>query len=419
MEISQKIQQLRKEAGLSQEGLAERMGLSRQAVSKWESGAAIPTLDNLMELSRLLEVPVGELLQPGGEENAPEAGAEAAGTGPQPQSPPQTLSIDAVRELLAATDARERASRRRVLWLTGGFCVLCALCALACGAGFFHLNGQVSGLRGQLEQVDSRADGIGSDVRSQLGSLTADLREQFQQQDSLTADYGWEVLEYDHAARQVTLLVTAVPKADTPDMAAAFSLAGEGMETISAPGERDGSGGFSARLTAKPLDTMKLSVSFTTPDGQTRNQLLEVVYGLRAQYQMRTATAFDGRIWVENDALILDGPVETQVEPAFEWDDSSGRPVLTNWPVSGQIQVWVDGRLAHTQDIDIGNIFSPQGTAPDEAGAPQPDVTGSCGFYTYLENLAVPAGSSGSAEIRSVLVDNFGEEQASSVEIGW
>lgn len=41
MKLSEKIVQLRKEQGLSQEELAERLGLSRQAVSRWESGVSL------------------------------------------------------------------------------------------------------------------------------------------------------------------------------------------------------------------------------------------------------------------------------------------------------------------------------------------------------------------------------------------
>lgn len=41
MKLSEKIVQLRKEQGLSQEELAERLGLSRQAVSRWESGGSL------------------------------------------------------------------------------------------------------------------------------------------------------------------------------------------------------------------------------------------------------------------------------------------------------------------------------------------------------------------------------------------
>ena len=45
MELSEKIQMLRKKEGLSQEGFAEKMGVSRQAVSKWELGVSKPDVD--------------------------------------------------------------------------------------------------------------------------------------------------------------------------------------------------------------------------------------------------------------------------------------------------------------------------------------------------------------------------------------
>ena len=62
-----KIAALRKEQGMSQEALGEKLGLSRQAVSKWEADQAVPTMDNLMELSKLFGVPVDTLLRPDAE----------------------------------------------------------------------------------------------------------------------------------------------------------------------------------------------------------------------------------------------------------------------------------------------------------------------------------------------------------------
>ena len=48
MTLGQRIQKLRKGAGLTQEQLAERMGVTRQAVSKWESDGGVPELDTLI-----------------------------------------------------------------------------------------------------------------------------------------------------------------------------------------------------------------------------------------------------------------------------------------------------------------------------------------------------------------------------------
>ena len=48
MDLGKRIAKHRKALGLSQEALGERLGVSRQAVSKWETGAAAPDMENLM-----------------------------------------------------------------------------------------------------------------------------------------------------------------------------------------------------------------------------------------------------------------------------------------------------------------------------------------------------------------------------------
>lgn len=83
IEIANRLVNLRKEKGLSQEQLAEKIGVSRQAVSKWERSEASPDTDNLIMLARLYEVSLDELLRTEDEIPLPEADAgeigEAAG----------------------------------------------------------------------------------------------------------------------------------------------------------------------------------------------------------------------------------------------------------------------------------------------------------------------------------------------------
>ena len=62
MNISKKIQEHREKNGLSQEMLAEKLGVSRQSVSKWELGQALPEVDKIVTMSRLFEVTTDELL---------------------------------------------------------------------------------------------------------------------------------------------------------------------------------------------------------------------------------------------------------------------------------------------------------------------------------------------------------------------
>ncbi len=62
MKLSEKIYTLRKKAGLSQEALAELLGVSRQAVSKWETGEAVPELSKLLLLAKTFGVTTDWLL---------------------------------------------------------------------------------------------------------------------------------------------------------------------------------------------------------------------------------------------------------------------------------------------------------------------------------------------------------------------
>ena len=76
--LSHRIAALRKSKGLSQEQLAERVGVSRQAVSKWETGAASPEFDKLAALSACLGVSVDELVTGVPGEASPKQGRPTA-----------------------------------------------------------------------------------------------------------------------------------------------------------------------------------------------------------------------------------------------------------------------------------------------------------------------------------------------------
>ena len=80
MTLHEKILYYRKQARLSQEELAARVGVSRQAVSKWELGDATPEVDKLVALARVFGVTTDELLSPA---------EPAAGTPPPPPPWPE------------------------------------------------------------------------------------------------------------------------------------------------------------------------------------------------------------------------------------------------------------------------------------------------------------------------------------------
>lgn len=80
LEIATRLVELRKANKLSQEALAEKLGISRQAVSKWERAEASPDTDNLIALAKLYHVSLDELLKINEEEERDSAGGVDVGT---------------------------------------------------------------------------------------------------------------------------------------------------------------------------------------------------------------------------------------------------------------------------------------------------------------------------------------------------
>lgn len=114
MNLAEKISQLRRQRGWSQEELAEQMNVSRQAVSKWESAQSTPDLDKLVQLSQLFGVSTDELLKDGAQ--PPEACAAA-------EPPARRVSMAEAEAFLAA--------RRQMAWRIALGAFLCVVSPIA------------------------------------------------------------------------------------------------------------------------------------------------------------------------------------------------------------------------------------------------------------------------------------------------
>lgn len=78
MEFNNKLYELRKKKGLSQEELAGKLNVSRQTVSKWELGDSTPDMEKLIALSDLFEISIDELVLGKIQESAKEASGQSA-----------------------------------------------------------------------------------------------------------------------------------------------------------------------------------------------------------------------------------------------------------------------------------------------------------------------------------------------------
>lgn len=108
LENANRLAELRRAHGYSQEDLADRLGLSRQAISKWERAEASPDTDNLIALSELYGITLDSLL---GREEPTENGSEKAA--PTPVNPFQSEDFDPENPLPEGSYYEHQAEEKR------------------------------------------------------------------------------------------------------------------------------------------------------------------------------------------------------------------------------------------------------------------------------------------------------------------
>ena len=133
MQLSEKIYYCRKKAGLSQDALAEAVGVSRQAISKWELGAAVPETPKLVPLAAALGVSVDWLLS--------EEGPEEDADGPREYDPGCFTYDEGAQarprgdpEWMETLPKYLRRAAKRWGWLAGVYIALCGLPLVIFGA---------------------------------------------------------------------------------------------------------------------------------------------------------------------------------------------------------------------------------------------------------------------------------------------
>ena len=140
MTLGQRIQELRKQSSLSQEALGEKLGVSRQAVSRWEMDGAVPEVDKLIAMGRLFGVDLNDLLQ-------------VAQPGPAGEGETQDPAPEEGTPL--------RPARRR--WLLPALAILALALGLVAltlsfGQTMGKLGDRLTALESRVEELESRPD---------------------------------------------------------------------------------------------------------------------------------------------------------------------------------------------------------------------------------------------------------------------
>ena len=267
MTVGARIAQKRKERGLSQEALGEKLCVSRQAIYKWEADAALPEIEKLVALAKLFDVPVGWLL--GVEE---EAAAQAEDETPKDSGELNETQIKMVEEIVGrylAAQPQPKKPRR-------GLRILAAVIVVVVGV---HLFNRLDGLDNQYNNLQNGLNNLNWNVNNQIDGIAGRVEEILKSQNDLTADYGTEPVRTDLKTNTVTFSLRAVPKTFVEGMEAVF-LVNSGDGPVEVAAQLSGGTVFSGEVTTELTDEISLSVVFITPDGQRQTQLLDTYTGL-------------------------------------------------------------------------------------------------------------------------------------------
>lgn len=255
MTLGQNIQAARKAKGLSQETLAEKIGVSRQALGKWEKDTALPGLDNLQALAAELGTGVDALL--GTEPSAPAAPA---------------VTLDAMRDLLSARDAEEK--RRRRLWGCAGGATFLILAGLLAGTAYSYER-QINALNQNYAAIQSSYAAQQADLSAQISELQDAVR----MGETTVLDWRWlpaDKLHRDAAGSWMPVQVQVTPRTAAEGTSARLAVrCGDDTQLYEMTAGADGSYTASG-LVFTVGSSYELSVQWTA-DGVTTSEALGTV----------------------------------------------------------------------------------------------------------------------------------------------
>ena len=321
MTLGERILNYRKERELSQENLGEALGVSRQAVSKWESDAGIPELDTLIAMSRLFGVSLGQLL-----------GVE--GDGFPPLNDPAGGTEELLRQYSeAAEKQRARQKKKNLLGIAVGSCV--AAVALLWGGVF--LAGHFQALARTTGSLEDRISVLEEQLNAQEPWAQPD-QTILTEEERRDLFFKWDVLDFDLSTRTLLLRLRTGLEDHQPEESVQFVV--DWMDP-----DRETSGQVRSAILTEPvfMDVVEipmntdLQISMLIRDG-SETVVEHPLTSLYREFEEETfSLGTEDSIWPLFGLSIAGAPQRTETA---ELNITSSYPELIA-PVSGRITVTV------------------------------------------------------------------------------
>jgi len=312
MTIGEKISKLRKRAGYSQEAFSEKLGISRQAVSKWENGTAMPTSENMQQIARLFGVSMSSLLD---DDNINfSADDEAA---------------EKLSEEIGTVAVNTNANKISVIFLAAAVIIL-GIASIAQSATIARLKEKVESLEIKVHQLEV--------LKNQVDSLrdyiyTSDLYIPTESSKEFT-DYHYKVQSYNRENDKAVLNFSVVPADYSRNTQAKIVVKGR-EEAYSADAKLENDI-FNATVEVKCENNLAVYLYLTEGDN-TRSFLLDYLPNPNTDYIMEIRSyGIEGG---EKLFRIMDGVAVVNVQL---WCDVAFSNII--YPQKAIIEMYSDGK---------------------------------------------------------------------------
>lgn len=345
MTLGQRIQELRKAAGLTQESLGEALGVSRQAVSKWESDGGIPELDALIAMSRLFGVTIGQLL---GVEEPVSAEEESTSTMDEER-------VEAILSRYVEESRQHEPTKRPPLasWAIAAIALVAAIAIAAVSIGRVReVRQDINDLWDNVAQVES----IVTNVRNQIGGLSQNIREQvgeaLEMQSRFVNDFSHELTAVNMENQTVTLRFDATLREYT---------AGSTLQILinwTKPDETRGQTvsefvpgpDFTAEITIPMCNTAQVVVRAKDDSGVIREQTMdETLYYHPDSFQLEALNLLSPfQVTVSHW-----GSTSVSVDGASPCIDILSQYPQSYWPEQAELTAWINGDEVYCAKLSI------------------------------------------------------------------
>ena len=384
--IGQRILTLRRAAGMSQEALAAAVGVSRQALGKWEADQSLPGLDNLLALAEALHTSCDELLT--GRPLSPE------------QPPAPTLSAEGMQALLDAREARETKRRRKSLAAGGGVVLVLAAALLCVG---LYAGSRMDDLQSRIDGLNGQVAGMQSTLQVQVDSMTNRVQTMLDEQNSLAAGESHSYSNWESDTRTLLLTARVTAKQSVPGASARLIVTAtyptDTHSAVTLEMTDEGGGVFAVSGRVSTADELTATFQLESPDGTVQNQQLWSDYAPHGQFEpiMELGSGIDGqliRFETQNGQIRFSGDVGLSLG-ATEYA----------WPVEAEMQLEIGGQVVET--FPIPELYKDFVPTADSSTGDQAVFVGSTVTYFWTPQ-AHPWEADQSVIITARVVDSQG-----------